>query len=263
MAEFFKVVTDRYDGITIDTAQQSFKDDAVFLQNLKGAVSEWKVSGKRGLWIKVASLHSSLVPLLTEMGFDFHHAQPGYVMMTLWMCDNHPNELPEYANQYIGVGGFVVNEKNQLLVMQERYGQNKKSPWKLPGGHANKGEDLIDTAQREVLEETGVECEFVSLLAFRHQHNYRFGCSDIYFICVMRPITQEIKPCPREVSDCQWMDLDEYISDPTISDANRHFALCYKENIENGFSIIPSKVLSFDKRVLNNIYSIKNIQDRH
>lgn len=33
-----------------------------------GAVSEWKVSGKRGLWIKVASLHSSLVPLLTEVG---------------------------------------------------------------------------------------------------------------------------------------------------------------------------------------------------
>lgn len=79
------------------------------------------------------------------------------------------------------------------------------------------GEDLIDTAQREVLEETGVECEFVSLLAFRHQHNYRFGCSDIYFICVMRPITQEIKPCPREVSDCQWMDVGASLLFPVLN----------------------------------------------
>ena len=36
-----------------------------------------------------------------------------------------------------GAGGFVVNDKNQLLVVQERF--SPKPHWKLPGGHADPG----------------------------------------------------------------------------------------------------------------------------
>jgi len=42
-----------------------------------------------------------------------------------------------------GVAGFVVNEKNELLVIQEKYHPGSKSAkWKLPGGHADKGTHL-------------------------------------------------------------------------------------------------------------------------
>ena len=37
-----------------------------------------------------------------------------------------------------GVAGFVVNDKNQLLVIQEKFNISKKH-WKLPGGLADKG----------------------------------------------------------------------------------------------------------------------------
>lgn len=69
------------------------------------------------------------------------------------------------------------------------------------------GEDITEACQREVLEETGVPCQFVSILSFRHQHGYRFGCSDVYFVCLMRPVSEEINPCEKEIADCQWMDV--------------------------------------------------------
>lgn len=37
-------------------------------------------------------------------------------------------------------------------------------------------------AVREVLEETGVQCEFEAVLAFRHAHAFAFSKSDLFFI---------------------------------------------------------------------------------
>lgn len=71
------------------------------------------------------------------------------------------------------------------------------------------GEDLAVTAMREVVEETGIEAEFVSVLGFRHQHNFRFGCSDWYFICLMKALTTEIKHCPQEIAECKWISVSE------------------------------------------------------
>jgi len=48
------------------------------------------------------------------------------------------------------------------------------------------GEHLPDGAAREVLEETGVETEFDSVLAFRHGHFGLFGKSDLFFVVRMR-----------------------------------------------------------------------------
>ena len=55
----------------------------------------------------------------------------------------------------VGVGGFVLNDKGEVLVVQERHGPLRGSGvWKMPTGLANHGEDLHIAAPREVLEET-------------------------------------------------------------------------------------------------------------
>ena len=46
--------------------------------------------------------------------------------------------VDEYVLLIAGVAGFVVNDKNQLLVIQEKFNISKKH-WKLPGGLADKG----------------------------------------------------------------------------------------------------------------------------
>ncbi|XP_014788236.1 nucleoside diphosphate-linked moiety X motif 6 isoform X1 [Octopus bimaculoides] len=251
--------TDRYRGITILSNEIAFSNDHDFEEKLAKSLISWKESSYRAAWIKVFSQHSSVIPICVKCGFDFHHAQPGYVMLNKWLKTDEPNTLPEYANQYIGVAGFVVNERNQLLVIKETFSELAK--WKLPGGHAEKQEDLPDTAIRETFEETGVKCKFESLLAFRHQHNYYFGCSDIYFVCVLRPLTEEINPCLQEVKECKWMDLDEYINNTDITDANRFFAQSYKQQLETKMAVKPTKVWNYRKNLKNNIYSLQTLQD--
>ena len=71
------------------------------------------------------------------------------------------------------------------------------------------GESIETTARREVLEETGIETEFVSIIAFRHLTQYRYGCADFYFVCLLKPTNpdQEIKLCEQEIGAGQWMDV--------------------------------------------------------
>ncbi|XP_062583042.1 nucleoside diphosphate-linked moiety X motif 6-like [Saccostrea cucullata] len=256
----FTVICDMFDGLTIDTNDQPFNIEESLEQRLADAIPKWKQEGIRGLWMKIHLPHSSAVPVCSKLGFDFNHAQSGYVMMTKWLPDNEENKLPEYANQYLGVAGFVLNEEGELLVIRERYSVIRSKPWKLPGGLADKGEDLAETSRREVLEETGIQAEFVSVLGFRHQHNFRFGCSDWYFVCLMKAVTTEIKHCPQEIAECKWISVDEYIADPNLTAANRFFAECYLNHQKNGNrTISPSLVDSWNKKFKNNIYSIQPV----
>ena len=72
------------------------------------------------------------------------------------------------------------------------------------------GEELWETAIRETWEETGVRSEFVSMLCFRHMHGYRWGTDDIYFACLLRPLSTDITADPSEIADAKWMDVRIY-----------------------------------------------------
>ncbi|ESO97916.1 hypothetical protein LOTGIDRAFT_103505, partial [Lottia gigantea] len=249
----------RYNGVTIKSEEQNLEDIPLFVEQLKESLLKWKGEKIRGIWFQVKKQNSALIPSLIEVNFEYHHAQPGYVMLTKWISDTEPNGLPHYANQYIGVGGFVVNDNNELLVIQEKYADRRL--WKLPGGHADPGEDLADTGVREVFEETGIKTEFVSLLCFRHQHQYRFDCSDIYFVCLLKPIGGKINPCQQEIAQCTWMNIEEYIKLPDLTETLKHITQCYLNITENGsISITPERINNYNNTCKNNIYSVGHIQ---
>ena len=71
------------------------------------------------------------------------------------------------------------------------------------------GETIEACAKREVFEETGIETEFVSVLAFRHQTLYKYGCADFYFACLMKRTKpdQPIKLDEQEIGAGQWMEV--------------------------------------------------------
>ena len=54
--------------------------------------------------------------------------------MYKWLAETEPDQIPSYAHHMIGVGGFVVNEQNQVLVISERF--RHRPHLKLPGGIA-------------------------------------------------------------------------------------------------------------------------------
>jgi ADP-ribose pyrophosphatase YjhB (NUDIX family) len=73
--------------------------------------------------------------------------------------------MPHYSHHMVGVGGIVESATGMLLAVRER--SHGVEVWKLPGGYAELGEDLKDAVIREVLEETSVRTEFVSMVSLR------------------------------------------------------------------------------------------------
>lgn len=70
-----------------------------------------------------------------------------------------------------------------------------------------KGENLWQTAIRETFEETGIRTEFVSLLTFRHMHDYKWGIDDMFFACLLRPLNLDIKINPDEIAAGKWVNV--------------------------------------------------------
>lgn len=134
---------DAFGGVVIDHDALP-SDPAAFAASLTASVAAWRAAGKKGLWLKVPLAKAALVGAAAEAGgFIFHHAEPDYVMMTRWLPadDGVPSTLPPNASHQVGVGAFVINERNEVLVVQEANGPLKgKGVWKMPTGLVHQGE---------------------------------------------------------------------------------------------------------------------------
>eukprot|EP01116_Phalansterium_solitarium_P001326 TRINITY_DN11116_c0_g1_i1.p1 TRINITY_DN11116_c0_g1~~TRINITY_DN11116_c0_g1_i1.p1 ORF type:complete len:266 (+),score=77.86 TRINITY_DN11116_c0_g1_i1:102-899(+) len=203
---------DQFGGIIVDV-QQLPEDPEIFETILQASLKTWSAAGRRGIWLTLPIDKAAFVPIAVAAGFVFHHAKSDYVMMIHWLPTTQPCTLPNYAAFYCGVGGLVINDNNEVLVIKEKNGP-ARNIWKIPGGAVDPGEELFEAAVREVLEETGIECEFESLLCFRQAPNYSFGLADLYFVAKLKPRTLEINMQTSEVADCRWMPADEFFSLP-------------------------------------------------
>lgn len=215
----FQGKEDSFKGITVLSNREPCSIEE-FKEKLKNSLAMWRSNEKRGIWFKVHLNQSQWVPILVENGFKYHNAKEDYVMLYFWLPTHETNNIPQYSHTMIGVGALVVNEQNQLLVVQEKYFY-KAPRWKLPGGYVDAGENLVDAAIREVSEETGILAKFESLLSFRHAHYAMFGCSDIYFVISLKALSNKINKCDREIAECRWMDIDEYLNHPNVHELNK------------------------------------------
>ncbi|XP_059468317.1 nucleoside diphosphate-linked moiety X motif 6 isoform X2 [Neocloeon triangulifer] len=238
----FQGQLDRYNGITIDSTKEICQSTESFTEKLKASLNFWIEQREiRGVWFQVALKNADWVPILAQHEFCFHHAKPEAVTMCRWLPKNEPCNIPSYAHTMVGVGGLVVDSKNRLLVVKERFWQTPS--WKLPGGFLESGEDMGSAAIREVFEETGILTEFNSIVALRHHHASQFGCSDIYIIVHLSPMVEDqpIQQCNQEITECCWMKIEEFLVHPEAHDHNRFFVRKYLENAKRGTAMTASK----------------------
>lgn len=203
---------DEYDGVIIDP--QSLPSTAnAFASALRASLANWKIQGRKGIWLKILQQQADLVPIAIQEGFSYHHAEPGYIMLTYWIPDE-PSMLPASPSHQIGVAGFVMNPRKEILVVKERLPYSCSNIWKLPTGYINKSEDIFAGAVREVKEETGIETIFLEMVAFRHVHLVAFEKSDLLFVCMLKPLSHDITIDDKEIQAAKWMHVGELIEQP-------------------------------------------------
>lgn len=217
---------DHYQGLIVDPLSLPTGNNAEerFGRMLDASLIRWKESSYRGIWLTLLRQdHTRLIPVACDRGFEFHHAEQEYLMMTKWLPEDVPSTLPPNASHQVGVGVFVYDAKSsRVLAVQERNGPLKgKGVWKMPTGLVNVGEDITEAAVREVKEETGCDVSFSSVLALRQSHGFAFGKSDLFFVVACTPILPDgairiddiaLSPQESEIEVCEWMPLEEFCS---------------------------------------------------
>ncbi|XP_050219638.1 nudix hydrolase 2-like [Mercurialis annua] len=239
----FPASTDDYDGVIVELEKQM--EPQLFLARLRASISAWKQQGKKGVWLKIPIRLVNLVETAVKEGFYYHHAEPTYLMLVYWIPDT-PSTIPANASHRIGVGGIVMNDKREILVVQEKTGEFRGTgAWKIPTGAVDEGEDIFTAAIREVKEETGIDTEFKEILAFSQAHGVFFGKSDIFYICMLRPVSFNIQKQEEEIEAAEWMPIEEFAAQPFARKSGlfKYMAeLCFAKADRDytGFSPLPT-----------------------
>lgn len=130
---------------------------------------------------------------------------------------------------FLGVGALIFEDGNLLLV--ERAKEPLKGYWSLPGGIVEAGEKLEDAIRREVLEETGLEVEPLSMFEIferiipdaEQKAEYHYVLID--YLC--RPVGGKLQAAS-DVSRVAWVserNLRDYrLTEGTLSVIERAFA---------------------------------------
>lgn len=250
-----RAVEDQHGGVIVNIEEPM--DSFDFASMLEASLSQWRMQGKKGVWIKLPREHSNLVASAVEAGFKYHHAEPDHLMLVYWI-PNTPDTIPANASHRISIGAFVVNANMEVLVVQEKNGRfSGKGIWKLPTGAVNEGEDVCAAAIREVKEETGIETEFVQVLAFRERHKCFFQKSEILFVCMLQPRSFNIQSQVSEIEAAQWMAIEDYVAQPFVQQ-NELFDFLAKVGLSNlegkysGFSTMLTSTSSCKSHVYIN-----------
>ncbi|MFT6925672.1 MAG: 8-oxo-dGTP diphosphatase [Psychromonas sp.] len=217
---YLSSVNNQYGG-TYVAPEDLPANSAAFEAQLTESLKIWHIQEIKVVWIKIPNARAKLLPFLYQAGFMNHHCAVDFMMLTLRLEDGAM--IPPFANHSIGVGGLVINENNQLLTIREKdHIKTHPHNWKFPGGMLEPYEHIEHGVIREVLEETSVQTEFQSFIGFRHHHQGQFNTSNIYAVCLLKPLTLEITIQESEIFDAKWFPIEDYLTDHKIGKYNQN-----------------------------------------
>ncbi|MEY4172897.1 MAG: hypothetical protein RI900_62 [Actinomycetota bacterium] len=114
--------------------------------------------------------------------------------------------VPGYVTPKVAVGAVVGNDDGQILLVK----RPDSGVWLYPTGWADVGYSASEVVVKEVLEETGIECEPVQLLAVidgQRMGFTRFAMYLLLFHC--RATGGSLVPHPLETDGLGWFSRDD------------------------------------------------------
>lgn len=217
-SEFGKV--DHYNCLKFDCTRLSDSEPHNHEYIVRGL--EHYGSRIKAAWVKLSSNQLHLLAMFVGMGFVLHHCNSDNSILLYKWLRSSPSTIPEYSNHFIGVGGVVLDDQDNILVIQIRNQARRVVPWKIPGGYVETQESLATAGVREVKEETGVDGEPLGIIGFREICNAPYGRRDIYFVMLMRPLSKTIDiQDTKEVEFCEWMPFTAWLEAGKATEACR------------------------------------------
>ncbi len=100
--------------------------------------------------------------------------------------------------------GCIIIKDNEVLLVQ-----HNKGHWGFPKGHVENNETEMETAVREVKEETNVDVKIIDDKRYTMEYVTDKGRDKevVYFIA--NPISTEIKPQEEEIKNIKWVSFSE------------------------------------------------------
>ena len=117
----------------------------------------------------------------------------------------------------VGVGAFIVNDNNELL-LQKRAVPAEKDHWCIPGGRLEMFETLEHAVIRETKEETDLDVKVIKLMGICDHiiQNENAHWVAMSYLCKIKKDNPKIME-PDKASDMKWFDLNNLPDKLTIT----------------------------------------------
>ena len=109
-------------------------------------------------------------------------------------------------------GCIILNDKNEVLLVH-----HNKGHWDFPKGHVEEGETEVQTAIREVKEETNIDVEVNENYRYTTEYSPKENVMKevVYFLA--KNISNNEEAQLEEVSEVKWIKLEEALEKITYN----------------------------------------------
>ena len=120
--------------------------------------------------------------------------------------------------------GCVIIEKNKVLLIQQTEGH-----WGFPKGHVEVGETEIETALREVKEETNLDVKINENKKYTIEYITDKGTLKQVIFFIAKKISGNEKYQESEIKSMKWMTFEDAIKTITYDNTRELFSKILKE----------------------------------
>ena len=120
--------------------------------------------------------------------------------------------------------GCIITKDNKVLLIKQTKGH-----WGFPKGHVEKNETEIETAIREVKEETNLDVEIDANKRYTMEYETDKGTLKQVVLFVAKCTGGEIKAQECEVKEIKWLDFDEAVKTITYENTRELFKKILKD----------------------------------
>jgi ADP-ribose pyrophosphatase YjhB (NUDIX family) len=126
-------------------------------------------------------------------------------------------------------GGVVINEFDEIIVVSQK---GKIKTWSLPKGHVEEGETELETAIREIYEESGAKnLDFIKPLGTYERHSMDDETElKIRTFFLFKTLKQKLNPIDKENPEAIWVHKNK-VSELLTHPKDKEFFLKISEQI--------------------------------